>query len=921
MIDVIETKLSPPYIRQQRMNRSAILKRMAEEAASVRFVSVVAPAGSGKSTLLVELHEKCGLEGSACAWLSLEAGDDEPARFARYISSVFRVIDKPFAETNLAYLKSSASADLTRFFDDIIEYIAAIDRRFTLFVDDFHVLKDPGILNFWTRFISYAPSSVRTVIASRSKLPLDLSRLRIAGGIFELGQNDLNLSVQETMRFMKEQHNVALPMPTVQLLHDRTEGWMVGLQLAGMAISKSDRNKEEIIRGFSARDRNLQEYLFEAVYGLQDEATRHFLLCTAPLNRFSAELCDVVTGQNDGYHRLAQLEAANLFILPLDREGHWYRYHHLFSEYLVAQLMQEDPGLKAQICANAADWCVGEGYVLEAIQYCLDASYFEKATDLIAEQAKTVAIGEGNHSIIFEWMRKLPLEYQYRRPEILLHHAWSRAFTRDGVGIAVSICDEFEKLLADTEVPRWDLPATEVQSLVHLCNVIRCITFACVEAIDDCLFAAKALLTELPKEDDVLIASASVASAFSYYLQKDLNQALVSAHEAYVYGRRGESAYAAIWADFVAAMTNIELGRIGAAELLARRAGQTLSEVSGDSQIAALAALVKAEVDCQRCDFDSLQQVMVDSRVMSILSSSPEPLFIARRNEARFRLWAGDVEAAREVLRQGQDLALTMDMPRLYFGFIAEEIELQLHNGDIRGARDTASRTDILNRKNSLITARHQSAVMEYIELTDARLLLAEGRGDEALKLLNMILRKAQSQRRTALIQQLRTMKSLALWALEKETEAMRELDKVVNSAAPELHMYPLYRVGSGLLVILQRLEDERVSDVEDDALDAKYQFQQQLIKLLSANASVDMRVRVGQLQPRLKPSALADPLTDRQLEILRLICSGLGNKELAQELHISLSTAKWHVHNIFDKLGVRNRTSAAAYARKINLI
>lgn len=883
----------------------------------MRFVSVVAPAGSGKSTLLVELHENCGFEGIACAWLSLEAGDDEPARFARYITSVLRVIDKPFAETNLAYLKSSASADLTRFFDAIIEYIAAIDRRFTLFVDDFHVLKNPDILNFWARFINYAPSSVRTVIASRSKLPLDLSRLRIAGGIFELGQNDLNLSVQETMRFMKEQHNVELAMPTLQLLHDRTEGWMVGLQLAGMAISKSDRNKEEIIRGFSARDRNLQEYLFEAVYGLQDEATRHFLLCTAPLNRFSAELCDVVTGQDDGYDRLAQLEAANLFILPLDREGRWYRYHHLFSEYLVTQLKRGEPALKTQICADAADWCIREGYVLEAIQYCLDASYFEKATDLIAEQAKTVAIGKGNHSIIFEWMRKLPTEYHYRRPEILLHHAWSRAFTRDGVSTAVSICDEFEKLLSDASAPRWDLSATEVQSFVHLCNVIRCITFACVEAIDDCLVAAKALLAELPKEDDVLIASASVASAFSYYLQKDLNQALVSAHEAYVHGRRGESAYAAIWADFVAAMANIELGRIGAAEVVARRAGQTLSEVSGDSQIAALAAIVKAEVDCQRCDFDSLEQGMIDSRVMSILSNSPEPLLIARCSEARFRLWAGESEAARDVLRQGQEVALTMDMPRLYFAFIAEEIELQLHSGDIRGARDTASRTDILNRKNSLITARHQSAVLEYIELTDARLLLAEARGEEALKLLNTILRKAQSQRRIALIQQLRAMKSLALWELGKEAEAIRELDKVVNFAAAESHMYPLYRVGSGLLVILQRLQDQRVTDMEGGSLQAKHQFQRRLIKLLSANASVDMRARHSQVQP----SALAEPLTDRQLEILRLICSGLGNKELAQELHISLSTAKWHVHNIFDKLGVRNRTSAVAYARKINLI
>ncbi|MBW2942393.1 helix-turn-helix transcriptional regulator [Zhongshania aquimaris] len=918
MTDIIETKLNPPYIRQKRMSRSAIARRTAQEVDSMHFVSVVAPAGSGKSTLLVELHENYRLQGYTCSWLNLEPGDDDPVRFARYIVSALRVVDRSFAERSLEYLKSNTSADLRAFFDSIIQFVAAIDVRLALFIDDFHVLKNSEILQFWTQFISYAPENLRIVIASRAKLPLDLSRLRIAGGIFEVSQSDLNLSVQETMQFMKEQHNVELPMHAVQLLHDRTEGWMVGLQLAGMTISKSDRNKEDIIRGFSARDRDLQEYLFEAVYGLQDDATRYFLLRTAPLNRFSAALCNVVTGGSDGQERLAQLEAANLFIIPLDREGHWYRYHHLFSEYLLTQLQRNEPVQKQEICERAADWCIGEGLVLEAIQYCLDAAYFEKATDLIAEHAKSVAIGEGNHSIIFEWMKKLPKEYQYRRPEILLHHAWSRAFTRDGVGIAVAICEEFESLLADASASAWDLNAEEMQSFVHLCNVIRCITLACFEDVDACVSASIAVLKALPRNEFMLVASASVASAYCHYLQQNFDLALSAASDAYVFGRKGESAYAAVWGDFVASLSNVELGRVQAAEASASRAEQTVSEVLGGGQAAALAALAQAEVDCQRCNFEQLEQALIDGRVISTISNSPEPLLIARRCEARYRLWLGEYAAACRVLQEGQDIALTLDMPRLYFAFIAEEVELQLHCGDVAGARGTARRTDILNRENALIDTRQQSAVVECIDLTEVRIHLAEKRAEEALKLINHLLGKAQRDGRLALVQQLRTMKSLALWMLLREAEAVRELDQVVSAATTEVQMYPLYRVGPRLLPILKQLQSKQIGVAADTAKHAKHQFVRRLTSLLGGAEDESAEAA---LQSSVSPLGLVEPLTGRQLEILRLIGTGLGNKELAETLHISLSTVKWHVHNIIEKLGVKNRTAAVSYARINNLI
>ncbi|CAA0111354.1 HTH-type transcriptional regulator MalT [Zhongshania aliphaticivorans] len=920
MTDIIETKLSPPYIRHKRMSRATIVSRVNQVLDdAVRLVTVVAPAGSGKSTLLVELYERYRLEGYACSWLSLEPGDDDPRRFARYIVAAIAAIDKGFAEQRLAVLRSSSATDLSPFFDSIIQYLAATDRRFALFVDDFHAIENPVILQFWTRYISYMSASCRAVIASRFKVSLDLSRLKLAGGLVELGQVDLNLSMQETGQFMKELHNVELPAAVLQLLHDRTEGWMVGLQLAGMTMSNSSQNKEDIVRSFSARDRNLKEYLFESVYGLQDEATRHFLLHTAPLNRFCAELCDVVTATVDGEDRLAQLEAANLFIIPLDREGRWYRYHHLFSEYLENQLQRLEPGVNKTVCALAADWCIAEGYVLEAIQYCLDAADYEKATDLIADHAQTVAIGEGNHSIVFEWMRKLPKEYQYRRPEIMLHHAWSRVFTRDGVGVAVAICDEFTALLDKSEANYWVLTEQEVQSLAGLCSVIRCIASACIEELDICIGRSKALLTELPKTETALIASAAVANAYAHYLNKDLASALSSATDAFVYGRRGGSAYAAIWGDFVASMANAELGHIQAAEDSAARAALSVADAMDGGQMAALAALAKVEVDCQRCDFTRIERSLNDNRVISRISSSPEPLLVARCAEARYLVWAGELDAALALLRQSQDMAVTMDMPRLYFAFIAEEIELLLHKGDIQAARETVRRTDMLNRQHRFIDKQNRSAVLLCIDLSEARLSLAENKASETLRQLSPLIKVAQQQQRIALTQQLCAMKSLALWRVGKEAEAVRELAKVVNHAAPESHIYPIYRVGSGLLAILQRLHASSISTSSDQAQAVQYQCEIQLIALFNGGLAPESEVSFGEEQ--VQNAVLAEPLTDRQLEILRLIGGGLGNKELAEALHISLSTAKWHVHNIFEKLGVRNRTSAVAYARKNNLL
>jgi LuxR family maltose regulon positive regulatory protein len=294
-----------------------------------------------------------------------------------------------------------------------------------------------------------------------------------------------------------------------------------------------------------------------------------------------------------------------------------------------------------------------------------------------------------------------------------------------------------------------------------------------------------------------------------------------------------------------------------------------------------------------------------------------EAILLALRSEARLKAWTGSLDEARKALHQGQASALSTHQPRLYFTLAAEEVDLQLRFGDIASAMDTLRRTNLLDTDNSLISADTKANIAELTRLTQAKLFIAENKSSEALRLLNLIYKSAYSNQRTIMLQQVRALKSIALWKSGRESEAVRELDKALSVAAPEGQAYPIISAGACILDILEAIRDKRGSAYIDEAHREKQDFEHKLIALLRGENPAQSSASPAQNEIQ----ELADPLTDREIEILKLIGAGLGNKQLADELLISISTVKWHLHNVYEKVGVRSRTAAAAVARNMNLL
>lgn len=914
---IFDSKLQPPSSSNEILSRLELFEHLASTAEKISLLTVIAPAGSGKTTLLTELFSVLETAGIAAYWLSLDAEDNEPVVFAKYLVTTLRSFDTAAADKELAFLKANPTRDFAAFFDSLLARIAGSGQKFAIFIDDFQHITHPGILRFWNRLIAHAPSTLRIVIASRTRTKLDLARKRVSGSLIELDQEDLNFNLEQLTTFMCKVHAIDLTPDLAQLLHNSTEGWVAGLQLAALAIGNQGEDPGPLIRNFSGRDKDLTEYLIQTVLDTQSTEAKAFLLQTSTLIKLSSELCDAVTHSNSGAGMLEYLERSNLFIVPLDRERKWFRYHHLFAEFLQNELKRNNEENYSMVCERAATWYEEKGQITEAIQYCLSGGKFDKATNLIAERAPEVAQYLGDHYTILDWMRRLPEKYHDKRPELLLNHAWSRAFSRD-LDAAISLSDDVLRGLDPESEMRWQVTDKEAQQFRWLARIIQAIANICADELQDGLVHCQDVRKDLPDDEPFFIASIFNSMSYCHFARREHADGAKIASQAYIHGTKAQSVYAKAWADFLSTINNVDLGRINAASESAQRAASSVGDqTDANTYVFGIAALAAAEVEAQRCNFPLVEQSLQGGKGFSSVFGPLEPLLVALRNEARLKAWKGELGAAKKILKQGQDTALGTNQPRLYFTLVAEEIDLELRFDDIDSARQILRQTNILDVKNPLLTKDIQPTVLELGRISEAKLKIAEEHYDDALRTLSLLAKSINLKERVALTLSLHSLRSIALWKIGRENEAVRELDRALSLAAPEDHALPIVSAGNAILEILDNIRARRTDGYVGEEQTCKHNFESKLIAFLRGGKpeSPDHQQEMDDGRE------LLEAITDRELELLRLIGAGLDNKQLADELLISVSTVKWHLHNVYGKIGVKSRTAAAAHARRMSLI
>ena len=918
---LILTKLRVPTPRPRLIPRMRLVERLTLESGA-RLILVVAPAGYGKSTLLAEWAQSLLQKGAAVAWYALDATDDAPIPFGSYlIASLAQALGPASGLEHLAQrLRSSPEVDLQRLLPAVINAVEAIDRQCVLILDDYHLISGPAIHSALAFLLERLPENLHVAIGSRSDPPLPLARLRSRGQLLEIRTSDLRFTEVETERFLNAVMRLELPSEAVNLLERRTEGWIAGLQLAALSLS-GRTDKENLIASFTGSHRYLVEYLLEEVVSRQPEQVQLFLLSTSILERMCAPLCDVMLGgASDSQAILTHLEQANLFIVSLDDQGGWYRYHHLFRDFLLLRLRKTHPEQVVLLHRAASEWHAAHGFLREAVYHALQTQDWEYAAALVEQHSFTMII-HSEISTIYEWCSAFPEEVMQAHPMLCIHQCWGWVFSfrrqnRDKVEKRLQQAEQVISSMEDRQLARQ---FTENASVVR--SFLAMAPDPTVDPQKQLVLAQNAL-DSYPEED---------ASQFSTLLT--IGYAQMALHNAQAACKVLETARQIALRSglfFGVVESTFHLARLAHSQGLLRQAAEICRQgqenISGilaypEQQLPAFGGL-DAALGCvllEQDQIDAAEQHLLHG--LDLMGAGMNPYYLMTACLALFRLYE-ILDRPAEALRYLD--RLDADWPDIAFCTNGLRAVHALRTGpDDPGALVQAA---VWSREFSSSLAEDiplpgmgpfGAAEVYYLaNLAWARVQIALGNPQAARSYLGRQLALAETNGLMSRVIELSLLEALAFRKEGDNPRSFAALERALVTAQPEGFLR-IFDQGPALAALL--VEAARQGICRD------YIGRILAVIGLAETASLDWNNEP--VQPAASPRPSESPrslvlesgerLSQRELEVLRLIARGASNRAIAGHLVITVGTVKTHINHILGKLGASNRTEAVALARE----
>jgi LuxR family transcriptional regulator, maltose regulon positive regulatory protein len=891
---LITTKLSVPRGRSNVVARPHLLEVLgANDGRKLTLVS--APAGFGKTTLLVAwLQESPG----NVAWLSLDAADNDLGRFLTYLVGALRGVKAGIGEGVLDALRGPQFPPTETLVGLLINDTAALAQDVTLVLDDYHVIDTRAIHEAVTFFLEHLPENARVVISSRADPPLPLARLRARGQLVELGAADLRFTLDESCAFLGDVMGLTLSSGDVATLEGITEGWVAALQLAALGM-QGQADVSSFVRAFSGSNRHVLDFLAEEVLERQPEHVRSFLLHTSVLGRFCAPLCAALVGSADAQEMLEGLEHVNLFVVPLDDERRWYRYHHLFADFLRSRLMREHPGLVGELHLRASGWFEEAGLNGEAITYALAASasgadptYQRAARILEVESEYALASGEG--ATILAWLGALPEGAKRQRPRLLLEHAVVLAITGQP-DAAEPLLDETERLAETAKAER--------RHLLGSAAAIRCYTARLRGDVQQAVALGKQALELLPDEISTNRSFAAICLGEALRASGELAAAGEACAEGVAHWRVMDHFYGMLTGTVWEARVLVEQGRLREVEGALRQALQDVTERGAGALPAAglvhlgLGALHYEQNALGAAERELTRGLALFGRTREVISLTWGYLTFSRLKWAQ-----GEAEEALEFAHRAERLA--REVGANFEATLATIWTARLHlaQGDT-GPATVFEQT--FTKDENLVTEVSWQVAQAVI-----RLYRYKGHYERALYLLEKLCSAAEAAGRTGGLIEALTLQALTLWSDGKKEQALRAITRALMLAEPEGFVRTFVDEGAEMRELLLRVLETRQRGHLDVTSHVSTHY---LAKLLAALGETHA--------PPTSNEQLPEPLTERELEVLALIAAGRSNKAIAATLSVSLSTVKTHINNLYGKLEVRSRTQALAQARETGLL
>jgi LuxR family transcriptional regulator, maltose regulon positive regulatory protein len=912
---LIQTKLSPPRIGTTLVERHRLVDGVFDIDDRARIITITGPAGSGKSIVMDQIQQAAAaLEWTTC-WINLEANDDDVTAFISYLTAALSEIDPAIGERAFSMIDSNLADGVDAAFLTICEDISRLSGAAAIFLDDFQHITNSDILDGVNRLIAAMPPELRIVIASRSQPKLELGRRQIDGALKKIDQDQLCFSREEAAALFSQVHKLSLSENSVASLANSTEGWATGLQLAGLALRRQPKNSSELIESFSGADMDLKTYLMETVFNAQSEEVRQFLLATGPLARMNISLCRAVSETDNCAAMLELLEKESLFLISMDREGIWFRYHHLFADFLTAELKRIDPDRFGLVCDRASKWCLDEEFFTEAVQYLLTAGRYKEASELIASEGERVAQYQGDHRTILNWMRLLPKKYHDQHPILKLNHAWSLMFTRSS-NKALQIANGISAQLQTVRGQKWSLAQPEFANVACLTDLIKSISYCCGDQSETAGRFTLWALQEWPDAQTFHRGSLNNSFAFSCIANLEFTKGLEASAKARVLGIEAGADYLVAWSDWVSAILCIERGELSRAEQHLTRGREGACRFMGaQSHAGAMIALLQAKISCDRNEVDLAAEHLSNSASFASIYGPLEPLLILQKTQARVLVAQGKADEAVDLLRNGQELGLASEIPRLAIFLAAEELKIHIREQNIDAAYDVGRRSGFLGNISAYFIEDNRKVTQDLRREMQARLMLVTQDIGNASSLLTGLIGRAKADGRGRKLIELLILRAVSLWQQGREREAMRELAGATASAAHERLVALFLEAGPVVGDILNAMLTHR-SGADLGQLSDIILFERELLNIIRNNEPATHIVSED-----AQADIILEPLTPREQELLKLVGAGLGNKQLADTLLISIPTVKWHLHNIFEKIDVNSRTAAIARARRLGIV
>lgn len=896
---LIQTKLQIPSFGAGILLRPGLLAAL--DGATVRRLTLAeAPAGFGKTVLLAQWAGQIAGSDRTVAWFTAEPADNRIDRFMSYLIGALHRADAALARDLPALIETAPNPPVETLLASLVNVLANHPRDVCLVIDDFHHLDAPEIGDFVQALLSHAPRQLHLLLATRTAQGVRLAGLRARGQLIHLDENALRFTLAETGRLLNGSRELGLTDVEIALVQHRTEGWAAALNLAGLSLE--DRaGRSEFLRRFSGAEGAVADFLAQEVLASLDGDLLDFLLRTSILDRFTAPLADAVTGQGNAAAMIARIEAANLFLMPLDRDREWFRYHALFAELLRGVLARRMRQSVPNLHLAAARWLAGAGQTSDAVDQALLAGDSALAAELV-RQACMPMIMSRSIAQVRDWLSRLPEAVINAHPRLMLAQVWVY-FHSSRPHEGVRVLGRARRAIA-RQIEDGRLDAADAAELGAEIRVLNAGVLSAADHSKLALVMAERCLPEIPGQYHFLAGVLLNVMAFCHYSLGHLAEARRACVLALERHALAPSAFGTVYSELILGLVEKAAGQLDAAQSRFARATTLARDSEGPGSYSeAMVGIFEAEILYERGDLASVEAMVARHRPLIaecglVVHDLACTLLMARLSAA-----AGRTDEAMARLEATERQGLKARYRRLFAGALHERIKLLVARGDVEMARLILTTRGV--DEAWLTDARALRPVSEFEHVALARVLIAEDRAPTALRLLDRLADAIRRDGRTRRLAQVRALAAIAAYRSDEPVAALGAIAEAVGLTAPHLALRSLVDEGSAIRDVmmfgLERIPAWRRSGSTQRA------FVESVLAAIPAAAGQPATPRHPDMSPR-------------EGEVARLLALGYANREIGVELAMAPDTVKWHLKNIYGKLGAANRTQAVLKLQQIGL-